>query len=101
MCERSTLVPLSSYENLIYRMTTNKRVLLTVNILLVFEGETDNIHSQLLRKIKRPKMAKRSFGTVRISLSQNLRSGIFVTSKSAMCQKGKFSWHKGSVGVHS
>ena len=46
-------------------------------------------------------MAKKSFGTVRVRLSQNLRSGIFVTSKSAMCQKGKFSWHKGSVGVYS
>ena len=32
-----------------------------------------------------------------IRLSQNLWSGIFVTSKNAMCQKGKFSWHKGSV----
>ena len=29
-------------------------------------------------------MAKRSFDTVRIRLRQNLRSGIFVTSKSAM-----------------
>ena len=46
-------------------------------------------------------MAKRSFGAVKIRLSQNLRSGIFVTSKSLMCQKGKFSWHKGSVGVYS
>ena len=36
-------------------------------------------------------MAKRSFDTVRSRLSQNLRSGIFVTSKSAMCQKGKYS----------
>ena len=46
-------------------------------------------------------MAKRSFGTMRIRLNQNLPSGIFVTSKIAMCQKGKFSWHKGSVGVYS
>ena len=46
-------------------------------------------------------MAKRSFDTVRIWLSKNLRSGIFVTSKSVMCQKEKFSWHKGSVGVYS
>ena len=45
-------------------------------------------------------MAKRSFGTVRIRLSQNLRSGIF-SPVSAMFQKGKFSWHKGSVGVYS
>ena len=37
------------------------------------------IHNYL-EKIK-TKMAKRSFGTVRIRLSQNLRSGIFVTSK--------------------
>ena len=44
-------------------------------------------------------MAKRSFDMVRIRLSQNLRNGIFVTSKNAMCQKGIFSWHKGSVGV--
>ena len=44
-------------------------------------------------------MAKRSFD--RISLSQNLRSVIFGTNKSVMCQKGKFSWHKGSVGVYS
>ena len=29
-------------------------------------------------------MAKRSFDKVRIRLSQNLRSGIFVTTKSAM-----------------
>ena len=46
-------------------------------------------------------MTKRSFDTVRFKLSQNLRSGILVTSKSAMCQKGKFSRHKGSVGVYS
>ena len=43
-------------------------------------------------------MAK-SFDTVRIRLSPNLRSGIFVTSKSAMCQKGKS--RKDSVGVYS
>ena len=72
-----------------------------LNIFLVFEGETDDIHSQLLRKKKKTKMAKRSFDKVRIRLSQNLRSRIFVTSKSAVCQKGKFSWHKGSVGVYS
>ena len=35
-----------------------------------------------LEKIK-DRMGKRSFGTVRIRLSQNLRSGIFVSSKSA------------------
>ena len=46
-------------------------------------------------------MAKRSFDTVRIRLSQNSRSRIFVTSKSAMCQKGKLAWHNGSVGVYS
>ena len=32
-------------------------------------------------------MAKRSFDTVRIRLSQNLRRGIFVTSKKAMCRE--------------
>ena len=53
LCERSTLVPLSSYDKLIYRTTTNKRIsLLTLIILLVFEGETDDIHSQLLKKKK-------------------------------------------------
>ena len=46
-------------------------------------------------------MANRSFGTVMIRLNQNLRSGIFVTSKSAMCQKGKFSWNNDSIGVYS
>ena len=46
-------------------------------------------------------MAKRSFDTVRVRLSQNLRSRIFVIGKSTMCQKGKFAWHKGSVGVYS
>ena len=34
-------------------------------------------------------MAKTSFDTVRIRLSQNLRSGIFVTSKNATCQTEK------------
>ena len=33
-------------------------------------------------------MAKRSFDTVKIRVSKNLRSRIFVTSKIAMCQKG-------------
>ena len=46
-------------------------------------------------------MAKRSFNTLRIRLSQNLQSRIFVTSKSAMCQKGNLLWHKGSVGIYS
>ena len=44
-------------------------------------------------------MAKKSFGTVRIRLSQNLRSGIFVTSKSAMCQKGNSHGVKLSVYI--
>ena len=32
-------------------------------------------------------MAKRSFDTVRIRLSHNLRSGIFGTNKKAMCRE--------------
>ena len=44
-------------------------------------------------------MAKGSFDTVRIRLSQNLRSGIFVTSKSAMWRENSHGWKVLSVYI--